>query len=449
MTEHRQPGLVLDPIIFYDMATKIDKLELHQLYALPKITPAVEKRIRVLEKFDSISPDYCESVCKLNCKSYKRVQLNKGECDILIVQEHIALDGKFDRKVGQQEEKIQQIIASMCRAAGFSGLTFRVVSLLKCRVETADLTKNKPPPYTKMSKCAPYLYSEIKNLKPKVIISTSTACTKALGLTKSSNTGDRGRILQSEFGPVVVTQHPKILTYIRQNAVNASSGYWSADFYGVILRDFQKAAAIARGTLTYRSLDDSIAEVLKQNIRICRTLADVDKYTQEILSLPDNYLVSWDIETTGFSGWAPDAKVLCVQFGYRKPGDSDYTSVVIPLWHRENNAYNPDEAWAKVTPILLGKTKKIGWNIKFDRVYTAACTGVYAQNIVLDGLLAYHMLDSGINGCYSLKAGVGDFIPETFLAGYEDKLPKLTKKKPNDGDMEEEESDEAALSEEA
>lgn len=429
------------------MATKISKLSLDELYQLPKITPAAEREILAREDFTRIQPSYCDKVCRMKCKAYDRAHLSHTECDVLIIQDHRAPAGKFDRREGQQEDKMTDIIAHMCRDAGFNGLTYRVVTLLKCGPNDKDFIRNKPPTQTTMLKCAPYLWQEIVSAKPKVIVSTSTACTKALGLVKNSNVGDRGKILASEFGPVVVTQHPRILTYIRQNAVNASSGYWSADFYGVILRDLMKAARVARGELRVMDQAASIQRVMDENIKICRSLEDVENYVNEILSLPENTLVSWDIETTGLSGWAPDARLLCTQFGYRKTVDEDYTSVVIPLWHRLNDAYDPDEAWQLVTPILLGKTKKIGWNIKFDRIYTAASTGVLAQNIVLDGLLAYHMMDSGINGCYSLKAAVVDFMPDSGLAGYEDRLPKLTRKKASEDEINEEEGEDEVASE--
>lgn len=415
------------------MATRISKLTLPELYELPKMTPAVTKAITLQEDFSRIQDNYCEKVCKLNCKNQRLAQLHHNPVDIVVVQDYSALPGKFDRRDGQQEEKMMQITDHILRAAGVSGLSYRVLTLLKCPPSPRDFPRGRPPTQTTLLKCAPYLHEELRRIKPKVILSTSTACTKALGLAKHSNTGDRGKIVSSEFGTVVITQHPRILTYIRQNAVNASSGYWSADFYGVIRRDFEKAVGMARGSLSTTSLEEGVKRCLSNSIHICQSLEEVKHYTDEILALGPNALVSWDIETTGFSGWAPDAKLLCTQFAYRRAPGEDYTSVVIPLWHRMNKAYDPDRAWAMVVPILTGPTKLGGWHVKFDRVYTAAATGVLAQNIVMDGLLAYHMLDSGINGCYSLKSAVTDFMPESGLAGYEDSLPKLTRKKPDDG----------------
>lgn len=410
------------------MATKASKLSTEELLSSPKITPGIEKEILGRLDFSRIQPTYCEKVCKLKCKKHELAQVVHTECDVLIIQDHLALPGKFDRRPNQQEDKLMEITTAICRNAGFSGLTYRVLTLLKCAPSNADFIGNKPPKQSTLMKCAPYLWAEITAAKPKVIISTSTACTKALGLAGCSNKNDRGKVIQSQFGPIVISQHPRILTYIRQNAVNASSGYWSADFYGVILRDFIKAARIARGELRVLPLADGIGAALEHNIVICRSTKQVLQYTSEILSLPENTLVSWDIETTGLSGWKKDARLLCTQFGFRRPGSSSYTSVVIPLWHRCNTTVDVEIAWDQCKLILEGPTKKIGWNVKFDRVYTAASTGVLAQNIVLDGLLAYHMMDSGINGCYSLKSATVDFMPESGLAGYEDQLPKLTKK---------------------
>ena len=50
---------------------------------------------------------------------------------------------------------------------------------------------------------------------------------------------------------------------------------------------------------------------------------------------------------------AEDAKLLCVQFGYRDIESGIIVAKVIPLWHRTNNMYNPDEAWKLITPFYL------------------------------------------------------------------------------------------------
>jgi hypothetical protein len=60
-------------------------------------------------------------------------------------------------------------------------------------------------------------------------------------------------------------------------------------------------------------------------------------------------------------------------------------------------------------------------------------------------MLMLHAMDSGIQGCYSLKTAIWDWAPEMGLGGYEELLPKLTKvkKTKDDGSTEGEEEDEA------
>lgn len=422
---------------------KVALLPLNELYARPKITPAVERAILEKENFSQISATYCEKVCRLQCKSPQQVTLLNQQVDILIVQDHEILNGKYDRLQGAQARLQRDIAEYIAKKAGFNGLTYRLVNLLKCKPEDPDYPLGKTPTQTTLLKCRPYLYEEIRRAKPKVIISLTTAVTKALGLPKHSNTRHRGHIVLSPFGPVVLSLHHKILSMIRQTAQGAS-GMWSADYFEVIRRDWEKAARIAKADLMAPSLEFAIEKVKTENITVCRSLDQVRALTHEILSLPSSHLVSWDIETTGLDPWAADAKILCSQFCYKLPGSNQYKSVVIPLWHRENKAFDANQAWEHIVPILTGPTPKIVWNGKFDLVYTVVTTGVRARNIEFDGMLLLHMLDSGANGTYSLKSAVADFMPESGLQGYEDSLPALTKgagTSENTGEEVEEESE--------
>lgn len=420
---------------------KLSQLPLQDLYE-KKITASVEAEILKKEDFSKgIVPIYCKKVCRLKCKRHEKVNLLDsrlcGEVDVLVIQDHDAPSGQYDRFLGQQEQIQSNIRNLLFERSGLKGLNVQTVNLLKCAVNEVDFPNGKSPTATVQLKCRPYLYEEIKRVKPKVIISSTTTITKALGLKNHSNKDHRGHVVPSMFGiPVVISLHTKILTMIRQTAQGAS-GMWSADYFEVIRRDWEKAARVARGELKVPPLEEAVRQVKTKHIHICRSIEEVKHYTDQILGLPETCLVSWDIETTGLDGWHPDAKLLCSQFGFKPPGQSHYQSVVIPLWHRENHAYDPDEAWPYVRDILLSDVKKIGWNVKFDLVYTAAATGVRARNIEFDGLLALHMLDSGANGTYSLKSAVSDFMPESGLQGYEDLLPGLTKTKKTSEDDEE------------
>ena len=407
---------------------KISDLPIEELYDKPKITPSVEKAIRAKENFSEVSASYCTKVCKMKCKKFESVSLLNAPVDVLIIQDHQTPDGKFDRKEGKQDQIVRNLLNSLCLSAGFQGLTYRITNLLKCPSNPTDFPKGKSPTTSTMAKCAPYLLQEIKQCTPKVIISLGTPTTKALGFKKRSNAGDRGVIDRLEGIPVVITQHPRILTMIRQTAVG-SSGFWGSDYYEVIRKDFIKAREIALGKLNPPLLLDAI-QGLKDSgrLRVARSMSDVDSILAEINALPPNALISFDTETTSLNPRSEDARLLMIQFGWRNQVTKEIVAGTIPLWHRKNKAYDSDEAWAKVVPLLEGPRGKIAFNAKFDILYIYHTTGVRVRNLKLDVMLALHSIDSGIQGCYGLKVAVSDYMPESGLAGYEDLLPGLSKK---------------------
>jgi DNA polymerase I - 3''-5'' exonuclease and polymerase domains len=416
---------------------KVSLLPLNELYARPKITAAVEAAIQAKEDFSRIAPNYCEKVCKLKCKAPQRVQLLNQEVDILIVQDHMAPRGKFDRTDDGQEQIQRSIIDFICRQAGFNGLRYRLTTLLKCKPNDQDFPKGKPPTITVLQKCKPYLLAEIERCKPKVIISLSTAVTKALGLKKHSNTGNRGEIV----GNVVITLHPRVLTMIRQNS---SGSMWGADYFRVIVRDFNKAARMARGQLAIPDLQEAIEFYARNRIAFARSLQDVKAIVDTINALPERAIISFDTETTGLDPWAPDAKLLTIQFGWRDPKTGNILAAVIPLWHRENTFFDADEAWQMVAPLLLSNRPKVGHNSKFDILYIAVTTGVRVRNVAFDTLLILHSIDSGAQGTYGLKTATWDWLADMGIGGYEDLLPKLTKVKEVDEEENEDTNTEEA-----
>jgi hypothetical protein len=404
---------------------RISQLPLNDLYER-KITASVETAIHQKEDFTKVNPTYCEKVCRMQCKNYRDVSLLSVPADILVIQDHMAPDGKWDRRDGQQEALMQSLIGFLGNQSEFQGLTVRKTTLLKCKPNELDFPRGKSPSSTTLMKCRPYLWSEIAASKPKVIISLSTAVTKALGLKNHSNTGNRGEIVQSAYGPVLLTIHPRVLTMIRQNA---SGAFWSSDYMGVIKRDFLKAAMVARGTLVPRGLLESV-ELAKKNITVASSMEEVTAMLTEIQNLPEQQLISFDTETTGLDGLADEAKLLCIQFGWRDPKTGVIVAGVIPLWHRKNVFYDPQEAWNLVIPLLVGPRGKIAHNGKFDILYIYHTTGVRVRNLKFDTMLVLHSLDSGTQGCYGLKTAVTDYLPMTGLSGYETLLPKLTRRKP-------------------
>lgn len=408
---------------------KLTSLSLDELYAKEKKTRAVELAIIEKEDFSQIVPRYCENVCRLKCKQTDKVfLLGSSELDVLIVQDHQAPAGKFDRRDGQQEQIQRNVLEFVCQKAGFDGLKFRVVNLSKCPSTSNDYPNGKSPTATTLTKCFPYLAAEIERAKPKVIISLGTASTKALGLKKHSNTGNRGEVAISEYGTVVITLHPKIMTYIRQNA-RGSAGMFGPDYMEIIINDFRKATRLARGEIEYSAttLENAVNRLAADHIFVAKSLDDVKKYMGWVYSLESDRIVSFDTETTSLDPLNPTMRLLTIQFGWRDPKTGELIAVVFPLWHRKNTYYYPDVAWDFITPFLLSEHPKVGHNAKFDILVIYWSKGIRVKNVVFDTLLILHSIYSGAQGTYSLKMAAWDWLLEMGFAGYENDLGDLKK----------------------
>lgn len=400
-------------------------LSLEELYAKEKKTKAVEIQIIQKSDFTRINNDWCDKVCKLQCKQSERVRLLTQPVDILIIQDHQAPPGKYDKWEGQQEGVQMGVVNFLAKEAGYSTIKYQVTSLLKCAATSEDFPNGKAPTQVTLQKCAPYLQAEIDRVKPKVIISLATAVTKTLGLSKASNTGDRGTIQFTPEGiPVVITLHPRILSSIRQNATGAM---WGPDYMRLIQGDFEKAKNLITGKLTYTptTLREAVTRMAEKHIRVATDLDQVKDFMEEIWALPENQLVSFDTETTSLDPLDPYLKILTIQFGWRNE-DGELVAVVIPLWHRKNEFYVPEDAWSLVRPYLVSDRPKLAHNGKYDVLVLWFATATRVKNLAFDSLLATHSIYSGIQGCYGLKVAVWDHLTELGIGGYEDLLGKLS-----------------------
>jgi hypothetical protein len=411
--------------------SKLTKLSLDDLYAR-KVTSTVEAVIIEKDDFSVISNRWCEKVCRLACRAPNNELLRHDHVDVMILQDYRAFDEPRFKKSGSNTELKHKELIKEFVDINFKDHSYGVFEVLKCSIQQLDLKKGKAPTDITQLKCRPYLLEEINRVKPKVIISLSTTATKALGL-KKSNYGNLGEITEYNGIPVVITLHPRILLMLRQNS---SGKYWGPDFYSVINNDFNKVGKLLKGELRVPKLDEAI-EKAKQQIRIARSLDEVREFCQELIEIGENGgILSYDTETTGVDPFAEDAKIITMQFGFRNEETGSIEAIVFPMWHRENQWYDPNEAWKLIKPILEREDiKLIGHNIKFDILYTTKTTGTRPVGIFLDTMLLMHALNSGLQGTYSLKQAVWDWLPELELGGYEDKLPKLSKIK----DIQEEE----------
>ncbi len=407
---------------------KLDTMSLDELYAR-KITSSVEAAIMMKEDFSCKSQNWCDKVCRLSCKNppSDRGLVPSQNVDVLIIQDYKAFaEPRFRRKAKDVEEQHRKVIGQIAGTAfkakgGKPALTYALTSLLKCQLESGDIKKNKAPTDTVITKCKPYLLAEIEARKPKVIISLNTSVTKALGL-KKTNYGNRGEIYEG----VVFTIHPRTLLMLRQNS---SGKFWGPDFYQVILRDFGKAAALARGELKNPDLPAAV-EKYRKHVKVARSLEDVKAFCDILTAAGlDGNILPYDTETNSLDPYAVGSKIITMQFGYRHP-EGHMEALVFPMWHRENHYYDANEAWPFIRTILENEDiGKVGHNIKFDILFTYCTTGCRIKGVRFDTMLLMHHLDSGTQGCLGLKGAVWDHIPETELGGYENLLPPLTSKR--------------------
>lgn len=414
------------------MASQLSKLTVEELFTR-KITASVERELFSKADFSKGCAEWCDKACNLKHKNPPSITelIPSRSVDVLVIQDYRAFDDiKFKKRGKDIELKLTSIVTTLLKQSLGPNLSFALTTLLKCNIEDTDLRKGAAPSSTTLIKCRPFLWEEIKARKPKVIISLSTPVTKVL-TSKLTNYGNRGQIAKVTQGPeeihgipLVITLHHRILTMLRQNS---SGKFWGPDFLSVIQRDFIKARRLAEGVLQVPNLDIAIDNA-KKRITIARSIEDVERLTADLIRRGQGGAVlSYDTETTSLDPYLPTAKLITAQFGFRnEKGITE--AYVFPLWHRENKWYDAEEAWEFIKPILIDdEIKKIGHNIKFDILYTFTTTGTRLRGVFLDTMLLLHAINSGIQGCYGLKLAVWDWLPDTELGGYEDKLPALTK----------------------
>jgi hypothetical protein len=417
---------------------KLADLPLEELYSR-KITSSVEKIIAVKDSFQTKNENWCNKVCRLKNKNppQDEVLVPSTPTDVLIIQDYQAFDEPKFFRYGATIEKKHLGIINYLASNAYQELNrvtpqppksrpnYQISTLLKCQLKDEDLRKGgKAPTEVILSKCSPYLFKEIELRKPKVILSLSTSVSKLL-LPGTTNNGSRGEVLLSKLGvPFIPTLHPRILLMLRQNS---SGKFWGPDYQSIIELDFKKAFQLALGLLKVPVLSNGLMRAREQ-IHIARSLDDVKAMVAELSSIASKgNIMSVDTETTGLDPYSFSAKLLTIQFGIRI---NDVIKVfVFPLWHRNNTWYSAHSAWELISPVIENETfLKTGHNLKFDILYIAATTGVRMKGVEFDTMLLLHSINSGLQGQYGLKQAVHDYLPEFELGGYEDQLPKLTKK---------------------
>ncbi len=99
-----------------------------------------------------------------------------------------------------------QLLNKILEAINFKRSDVYICNILKCRPPN-----NRKPVPEESEACKPYLKKQIDLIKPKIILCLGLTAAENLLGTKESMTKLRGRVMQYENVPVMITYHPAAL----------------------------------------------------------------------------------------------------------------------------------------------------------------------------------------------------------------------------------------------
>ena len=76
---------------------------------------------------------------------------------------------------------------------------------------------HKKPRVSEIKACKPWLEAELTRIKPRVIVCLGSTAVQSLLGSKVTITSARNQVLESPFGPVIVTRHPSSVLRMRES----------------------------------------------------------------------------------------------------------------------------------------------------------------------------------------------------------------------------------------
>lgn len=280
---------------------------------------------------------------------------------------------------------------------------------------------NNRNPYVKeVNACIPHLYSKLVEYKPEVLVAVGNVPMKALigkqgikrlrgsmsrlkpEIKEALVTLDKGcrkydPIVLSTFHPAGVLRNPSWVYYLRQ--------------------DLEKAMGLVGTEIELETPCD---------YRILDNFDDVDTFIKKA----EGRLCSFDLETTGL---APlKHHILCLSLSIKKGG-----AYLLPLKRREafKTRKQYDTYQTKLTASLKklfhnSKIKYAGQNAKFDLGFLRHHYGIGKINLVIDTMLAHHLLEETAP-THALDALS---VQYTNMGVYSDEIKQYTSGKRKDAD---------------
>lgn len=121
--------------------------------------------------------------------------------------------------------KAGQLLTKIIQAMGFERSEIFIANVLKCRPDMpAGESGNRKPKPAEMETCLPWLREQIALVKPRVIVALGATAVEGLLGDTSPLRDLRGRWLDFEGTPVMVTYHPAYL--LRNQAMSEKRKVW-------------------------------------------------------------------------------------------------------------------------------------------------------------------------------------------------------------------------------
>ncbi len=220
-----EPEVVLDPI-------QHDLTEAVVTEGSVTLSPDFEERRSRLEAVGKIAA-VC-TLCEL-AKTRNKVVFGVGSpvARLMFVGE---APGADEDRIGEPfVGRAGQLLTRIIIAMGMSRREVYIANILKCRPPN-----NRNPLPNESSSCKPYLRQQLDIIRPELIVALGlVAATNLLNLPPTTAVKDlRGRILDFEGRPLIVTYHPAAL--LRNPALRAPT--W---------QDMQKVMGLLNGTIRW------------------------------------------------------------------------------------------------------------------------------------------------------------------------------------------------------
>lgn len=118
-----------------------------------------------------------------------------------------------------------QLLTKMIQAMGFERSDIYIANVLKCRPDMpAGESGNRKPKLDEMQTCLPWLEEQIAIIQPKAIIALGATAVEGLLGDTSPMRDLRGRWLEFQGIPVMVTYHPAYL--LRNQSIGEKRKVW-------------------------------------------------------------------------------------------------------------------------------------------------------------------------------------------------------------------------------